>query len=162
MLHEIPDTKERKRLDEIIDNRANYTSVMQFFEDLRELGINLVEFRNPLDNDDYNCRHFVFYNVMEEDWIEIGKKIPAGLTWDTLNFLSKKGYVSVYEPQDMDVVAYMGVEKVVEKNIPKSLHFGVYNDGLVFAKWGNGHVMSHEIDMIPGNLGDTALFFRKS
>lgn len=156
----------RKRIDEILDESRNVIA-KKVFENLKDIDILLVEFMHPLENfGRYVCQHYVFDEIMEEDWCKIGKNVSRELYEDTMDFLNEKGYVLVDRVQDNDIVVYFetaDIESSLEVNENKiTHHFGVYFYERVYSKWGNGSILAHAIEDIPSEYGNEALFFRKN
>jgi hypothetical protein len=41
-------------------------------------------------------------------------------------------------------------------------HWGVYEDGKVISKFGQGHIFKHDFDRVPNVFGSGVMFFRKN
>jgi hypothetical protein len=113
-------------------------------------GMEVIERRDYCDdfNIGYDCNAYVFHTVLRQPWAANGKATIA-LTWrpdepSPLAFLYAKGFRAVDEPQEGDLVAYVGLEHI---HYPK--YFGVYSQGKVLSKLDFGHVVRHDLKWVP-------------
>lgn len=128
-------------------------------------GIELVSMPSCLKDTRWSCNDYVFSHLMQENWDNGGD--VASLFGDVKNFLLGKGYSHVQEPIDLDVIIYGNGRRdpelrLMDYEVTKgALHFGVWLDGQVVSKWGEGPVFKHNIEWIPTNFGDLASFYRR-
>ncbi len=108
------------------------------------------------------CHDFAFYTLNER------KAFPYVFSKHTMNypdelianpafFLQNWGYKITKEPVNGDLVIY------VNSCLPTSsvTHFGIWMNGKIISKWGNGPTYRHAIHSVPVAYGDTVYCFHK-
>lgn len=139
-------------------------------------GIEIVQRSDEFDPGIF-CAEYVFWYVLREPWAKpfpIGmdaflsdmmrhqhpgiEYIPDEFREDPLGFLIEHGYEITDIPTDGNIVAY---RKKLKESRYEYIHFGLWTDGKVRSKFGDGHAYIHDLNKVPENYGDEVIFLKK-
>ena len=146
--------------DEEVNNKINGIAFLP--------GLQMIEERNFRSDVHFRCAEFVFGDVRQEGWAQLGWTVKTTPTfWRfPFAFLHMANYELVREPEPGDIVGYGGVHM----GEPWMEHYGIYSvNGEVLSKFGRGPIVAHHLDLIAsspekekGHWGDRYWLFRKT
>jgi len=147
----LPNNPTRERFYEMIE-RARSSLIMN--EIVSGFDLELIESRDYCDdcNTGYFGLEYVFYKRFMQPWAANGKASLFLYYNDSLTgkelippfpFLFSKGFRPVDYPLNGDVVAYF------LRKFDRPEYFGIYDDGRVISKLGFGHIVRHDLSLVP-------------
>lgn len=147
----------RKRLNQITDENVGiHLSLFKKLKSEIEISIQVIDSEHPIDR--YQCIIYVFGFVEDREYLKIARhglgNVFAGK--DFVKFLLDRNYldeINKSEADENDIVLYFNNDGIE--------HAGkVETNKRVISKWGNGHLIEHEVFEVPEKYGDFVRYYK--
>ncbi len=122
--------------------------------------VKVVPYSPPCEEKMVDCAKYAFEEVLgEREGFTSSSEFVFRMISNPISYLGLRGYAIEYEPQKLDLVAYVSQGSTGK---PLTGHFGILESGQrVSSKWGKSHLFSHDIADVPYEFGEEVLLFRK-